>query len=674
MYLPERRGSPAIVQDGNLDLQSAQALNRMGGLGIGLGLGLLILAVLSTFAGPVAEFATTRPVGQGSLVIYLGVAVTALASSALIYAPGILLALGLSGPVQGMTSVVLKGLIWSMLWLTLAPGVVSLVLPQPLTGVGFSLFLILSALPGALLVAHRGLPEGAALNAGQDMAALLAVPLLLLALLLPKFVWENFNGDGVHSYYSLRNMVLTGSPFWPKEAGNMASYPSLSTSSAVVFSSFTLRFFGENELSARLSVLPQMSFLTVAVLGLVRWRRPAPLGNGAVVALGLALVLFAATLGWHATYHPSFADIALPLAREPLVVVAALGVIWFFLQREYLWLFAFLLLLLLSIPSAVGLIGMWLGAVFLVWRPIPWARLFLAGGLTVAAMAVTMVAPMVMVHFGLPVPGDEFSSGNLLRRLRFVSVAEVERFWFWLVPCGLLPGLAVLTWFWQDRLSRALSLVALGYFALFYLQAYRVLPHHFAPVPILSLIVFWRLAPVVTRPRLATGLALAGVAAGLWLARPDDWAPNTASTSFAAGWRLESIDPGAFHAEDVRVLQDLISLAFSEQALATEGLVRGAASPIMLYYYVTSTDLPDMPPEFIMRKGAALPGEVLMAESDGHVLVATSPEAAEVGLLPTLAQSSVNARFYVPRRILFGTGPKDGPRPVWDLAALTGLR
>ncbi|WP_366193567.1 hypothetical protein [Meridianimarinicoccus marinus] len=649
-------------------------MNRMGGHGVRLGFGLLILAVLSAFAGPVAEFATSRPVGQGSVVIYLGVAVTALTSSALIFAPGILLALGLSGPVQGMTSVVLKGLIWSLLWLTLAPGAIGMALAQPLTGAGFSLFLVLSALPGALLVARRGLPEGVSQNAGQDMAALLAVPLLLLAVLLPKFVWENFNGDGVHSYYSLRNMVLTGTPFWPKEAGDMASYPSLSTSSAVVFSSFTLRFFGENELSARLSVLPQLSFLTVAVLGLVRWHRPAPLGNGAVVALVLALVLFAATLGWHATYHPSFADIALPLAREPLVVVAALGVVWFFLQREYLWLFAFLLLLLLSIPSAVGLIGMWLGAVFLVWRPIPWKRLFLASGLTMAAMAVTGVAPMVMVQFGLPVPGDEFSSGNLLRRLRFVSVAEVERFWFWLVPCGLLPGLAVLTWFWQDRLSRALSLVALGYFALFYLQAYRVLPHHFAPVPILSLIVFWRLAPVVARPQLATGLALVGVVAGLWLARPDDWAPNTASKSFAAGWRLEDMDPAEFRADDVRILQDLLSAAFSEQALATQGLVRGAASPVMIYYYVTRSDLPEVPPKFIVREGAAQPGEVPLAEAEGYVLVATSQDAAEVGLLPTLAQSSVNARFYVPRRILFGTGPRDGPRPVWDLAALAGLR
>jgi hypothetical protein len=85
-----------------------------------------------------------------------------------------------------------------------------------------------------------------------------------------------------------------------------------------------------------------------------------------------------------------------------------------------------------------------------------------------------------------------YSSGSLLNRIRYLRFDDLSRFAFILFPTGLLPALALPAWRWQDRLARLITLTSLGYFGFFFFQAFVAL-HHFVPVMILPLVVFWRI-------------------------------------------------------------------------------------------------------------------------------------------------------------------------------------
>lgn len=636
--------------------------------------GLAGLTVLGMLAEPGARFASAQGPEGGVLLPFVILAVLSLGAAALICLPGLLFALALGRGDDGPGAVLARGFALSIFGLTLITSTLSAVFSVSLTGPAFALCLGgLSAL-GLLACRARGIRPRVPETRYADLLVMGMVPLAVLALLLPKFVFESFNGDGAHVFQSMRHLIATGNPFWPDAAGAIASYPSMSTLLEVLAGSWWVRLFGESELAARLPVLGGLALLTGMVLDLIRMDRPAPLPGLLMGAVGAAMVLYAATYGWQASYNPYFADIALPLAREPLVMVAYLGFILAFTRKAYGAIFVFGLLTYMAIPSAPVLIALFLGAVFLVWRPIPWVHLILSGLLVGLAFAIGLIVPILLARAGLISASDEFGAGNLLGRLRFVTPFEVERFAYWIVPCGILPALGLLAWFWQDRLARVLALCALGYFGFFYLQAYRVLPHHFAPVPILALIVFWRLAPVRRYPGPVAGLALAGVLAGLWLAAPAHWAPHTHTADFARQITYEDSRYDQMAPAEFRIAHDLLGAAFPMDFADDAPARRYIGSPLAWYTYAAGPKAADVPAIYVIRAGPAVAGETQLAQADGHVLVTSDPAAYEADRDRGGLARSLNDLFYVPRRVIFGRGPRDGPRPVWDLARIAGLR
>jgi hypothetical protein len=85
-----------------------------------------------------------------------------------------------------------------------------------------------------------------------------------------------------------------------------------------------------------------------------------------------------------------------------------------------------------------------------------------------------------------------YSSSSVLRRFRYLRVDDLFRINYVLFPSGILPMVALLAFRRQDPLGRVITLVSLLYFGFFYFQAFVAL-HHFVPVMLLPLVVFWRM-------------------------------------------------------------------------------------------------------------------------------------------------------------------------------------
>lgn len=405
---------------------------------------------------------------------------------------------------------------------------------QLLTGVSLKGTAYLSFVLGlsvlCLLVAGLRLSLGGGIRlrletSGRDLWIGAALFLLTLILFAPKFYWENFTGDGSGSLQFARLYIHDLWPFWRPEAGPIQGAPGLTMVLFVFPESWFVRLFGEWEFSVRAPLLMYLGLLYPVLAQLIRTGREnlpdlRPLDEALIVA---ALLLYILATVYSGGYHVYFGDSPMPAARETMSLVVFLGYVLFFIELRPWLLIATGVMCYLVIPTGGLWLLMWPAAVFLAWRPMPWQRLFWAAGVVVIVGAISVVLPKLIALLGMPFPGNEFGSGNIVTRLRFITFEDWGRFGFWAVPVGILPALFILTWRSQDRIARALTLLTLAYFFFFYLQAYRVLLHHFIPAMIPPLVVMWR-SPLMQDARLAKplrGLAAALLAVSAWASWPE---------------------------------------------------------------------------------------------------------------------------------------------------------
>lgn len=479
-----------------------------------------------------AEGAHPYFVAGHAALLYLWAPLVVASACLLVLAPGLLLALAFDSAPRPATWV-LHGLGLSLPVVSAAAWVAERIAGQPLRGSLFAALLIaLSAVCLALVALRlrRAPPSAWPLaepRAPGTLVAVAAGPLLVLAALAPKFYWEPFNGDGAHAYESARLLLFQAFPFWSREAGGgVSGLPGVTSMLFTYPAAWFIRLFGEVEASARLPFVLYMGALYAAVLALAE-RGRTRLGWVERGLLWLGLAVYAVVVAFSATYNPYAADIALPATQDTLLVVCFLGFVLAFVDERPAWMLLFLALTYLSLPSGALLVGLWLGAAALLWRPRPWRGILLAGAGVVALALLDAVAPRVLGALHLPPPGREYESESLLRRFAYVQWADWRRFAFLAVPGGILPAASLLAWRRQDPLARTLTIVTALYFVFFYFQ-YRLALHHFIPAMLLPLVVFWRTAPEASgrlRRGVLAATALAGLAA-LWLSLPADAGPR----------------------------------------------------------------------------------------------------------------------------------------------------
>lgn len=482
---------------------------------------------------PLAESARPYLLAEHGVLLYLWAPMVVISGCLLFLSPGLLLALALNAS-RRVGEWILHGLAASLLFISPVVIVLESVVGHPLKGSAFAAVLAGCSLAALGFVIFR-LRRGASLDwpfaeRHETVTALsmLLVPLAVLAGLVPKFYWENFNGDGVHVFETARLLVQQPVPFWDPGAGPMAEFPGITSMLFIYPASWFIRLFGELELSVRAPILLYLPAMYGGLLELMRVNRQRWVGLAERSLVWLWLGIYLVVLAFSATYSPYSADIALPGTQDTLLIIWLLGFLFSFVARRDKWLVLFAVFTYLTAPNGSLLLGMWVLVVLFLWSPRPWRQLGLTLGTVLACVGIGALVPVLLATVGLPGPGGEYGLERLLARFAFLQWSAWERLAFVVVPAGILPAVALLAWRWQDRFARSLTLMTALYFGFFYFQA-NVSLHHFVPAMVLPLVVFGRSAPVLrarTRPWVTATAALTGLAA-LLLSLPEDGRPHT---------------------------------------------------------------------------------------------------------------------------------------------------
>ncbi|WP_157054277.1 hypothetical protein [Ruegeria sp. 6PALISEP08] len=633
------------------------------------------VAAILAAKSALADGASPYFIASEVLFLYIWVPLAVMSASALFVAPGLLLALGIATPGDRFEHWLLKGFTFSLFGVPAAAAAVQAISGIPTTGVAFTFLSVLLCLPGIGLISARSNPD-IFQGRGWDVAGMILLPLAVLILMSPKFYWEALNDDGAHSFLNAMLFVTRGLPFWPPESGAIGDYPTPKMVTETFLQTGFMRFFGPYEVSIRLAYLPGLSILFGVMLGFVRTpdRRT---DARSVLGLGAALLLFSFVMAFNPSYNPYFADIALPMTREPMILLGVLGYILFFTEQRFGWMAVVSTLALLAAPNGILLIGFFLISYFLLTRPLPFRQVIVGGMIAVGVVILASLLEMVLRSSGLTSVSSEFNTGSILRRLRFVTIFDTGRFLFWLLPCGILPGLALLAWRWQDKLSKALTLTVIAYVLFFYVQAYRILPHHFAPAAVIPLIIFWRLRPVQAAPAPSLVGALTGLAVSAWISWPETLRPFTLTRDLGYRIAIETETAPFPDLDEMRVVQALLGEAFPPIWTQAELENRFMAGGLSVYVHAGMPAPDDTVADYFIRPASEplQDGEVMIGEVvEGRVLVVRDRAAYESDLGNTNVPISIARAYHVPFDTIFGRGTRETLYPVWDIAKIAGLR
>lgn len=634
-----------------------------------------IAATLSAKAA-LADGASPYFVVNDALFLYIWVPLVTLSASALFLAPGLILAWGIRAPGDRFEHWLLKGFTLSLFGIPTIAALVQAVSGVQMTEAAFILLILLLCVPGLYLFQARSFETEMFRGKSWDIIGMILLPLAVLLLMSPKFYWEVLNDDGAHSFLNAMLFMIRGLPFWPPDSGAIGGYPTPKMMTETFLQSGFMRIFGPYEVSIRLAYLPGISILFGVMLAFVRPTKTRG-DMQTVFGLGMALLLFSFVMAFNPSYNPYFADIALPMVREPMILLGVLGYILFFQEQKFGWMAIVSTLALFTAPNGFLLIGFFLISFFLLTRPLPFRQVTIGGGIAVAILIMASLFELLLDRLGLMGLSTEFNTSSILNRLRFITIFDTGRILFWLLPCGILPGLALLAWPWQDKLSRALTLSVIAYVLFFYVQAYRILPHHFVPAAIIPLIVFWRLRLVQAAPTLALVGALAGLAISAWISWPETLRPFTITRHLGHRIAFET-DVAPFpDVEEIGTVEALIDEAFPPIWTQAELEKRYMAGALSVYVYARIMTPNDTAADYFVRAVDAplRADERIIGDAiDGRVLVTRGSAIYESDLHNTRVPVSIAPVYRVSFDVIFGRGVRETPHPVWDIAKVLGLR
>jgi hypothetical protein len=497
------------------------------------------------------------------------------------------------------------------------------------------------------------------------------IPVALLVTLSPKFYWESFNGDGAHAFEAARLLLTQSLPFWDSAAGDIASFPSINSMMFVYPLSWFIRLFGGIEASVRLPFLLFLSLLFAATVAVIDQGRASPLRQREKALIWLALSTYAVIMSFSATYSPYSADIALPATQDTMQMTLFLGFLLAFLKGEKVWMSLFLGLTYLTSPNGLLILGFFLIAIALAWKPIPWTRLWLVTGGLVASLVITALAPALLSLLNLPAPGSEHGFQSLLWYFAFLQWEDWRRLTYVVLPTGILPALSMLWWRRLDHLGQALVILCLGYFAFFYVQAHISL-HHFVPVMLLPLVIYWR-SSISQDQRLHGKLLLPLsilTAISFLLALPSHF--NVDTSGRVVGSSIENKTPG-YDVSSPNVFKSseiLVHLfPFDWDPQVPQELYGG--SPLVWNYYSHNRPEPISEVNYVIQIKSDPPPEGMhLIAFDGETSLYLGSEAIwETHRTISPPTPSGSQAYRIPRSILFRSVPHEGVPEIFNVPA-----
>ena len=595
-------------------------------------------------------FASGRPA-----LMYLLMPAAVLGAFVLVMAPGLLLALAL-GRGRDVHAWLVDGFVLSLLVLSACTAILQRFADAPLTGSAFvASCLGLTFLCGLLAIRRSRIgqiPDPVPDRGAARVAALsLALPVLLVIPLAPKVFWESFNGDGAHAFWSARLLLSQSIPFFSPEAGTIADWPGVSGLTYPYVPSWFLRMFGEVEAAVRLPfflLLPILHASIVSLTAAAGGKRPGAHGQWLI---GASLLSFALILVYSATYNPYMADMSMPGVMDLLVLVFAFAAYTAHARRERVWLASMVLLGLMTSPAALTMFGFMLLAVFATTRPLPWRRTLFEGLGLLGCMVLLSGLGWVFQALGTPAPGGEHGVIGLLREnYSVVSVVSVERFLYVVLACGIYPLWCFVVWRRADALARALMLVAIAQFAMYYVMGAAAL-HYFVPAMVLPVIAFWRVHGSGVGPR-PLALCWTGAAVCVFAALPASTAIHGATREIG-----EQIEVVGYEPDDPAALDASLALFGLFQRMSHPSVPerRYGGPPIGWLYYALFTREPGTEPVYgLVRGGQATAREGLRIDEQGEAEARVYDEEAWRRMQTARPRSSLGRSvFLVPRAKLF---------------------
>ena len=612
---------------------------------------------------PLAQAEHPYWVPEHAALVQLWAPLVSLSGCVLVLAPGLLLAL-LTRAGDEVGRWLVTGLALSIVGLAPLVELVEAALGRPLAGGEFAALALAGQLAAAGTVLgclRRGAPERLPFRepgASASLASAAVVPFLLLALLAPKFFWESLSDDGAHAFEAARLLLWHPLPFWSPDAGVVASYPGMKTLLTRFPTAWFIRLFGEYEASARIPYLLFLVGLYGGLLGVIQLGKDRPLQPLARWLVWLGFAGYTVAMAFSAAYNPYHADLALPGAEDTLLVALLLGFAIALLRGETAWVVLWTVLAFTTSPAGLVGLGVLLAAFLLTGKPRPVRQAAAAVAALVGCLALEPVAARLLPLLGLPGPGIEHRIGGLAGRLFNLRWDAWHRFAFFVVPAGIVPAVSLLWWKAQDRIARAFTLAAVGYFGFFYLQA-RTSLHYYVPAMLLPLVVLWRY-DLTGRPRwrrALPGLVAVGALVALGLSWPRAPAPQIAArlVGMAVEDRLggyERHDPAVFrHAELLHALFPRSGAA--EVPARSYG---GSALEWLYYAHRPPAERAGTAIAYVLQPAdQAPPPGARRAAADGGAALYVLDEAAlarHLALRPAAPQGS---RLYlIPRHELFG--------------------
>ena len=351
-------------------------------------------------------------------------------------------------------------------------------------------------------------------------------------------------------------------------------------------------------------------------------------------------------------------------------MIVFLAAVVFAAERETAWLVASAFLTYVSLPSGLLLLAFWLGARFLVERPVPWGELVRGGGALVGAVVLAAGLGRVVVALGSAPPGGEYGIVGILKYFAFVQFTDWTRLFYAAIPAGLFPVAVLVLFRRQDALARTLAVVTAAYFGFFFLQAHISL-HHFVPAMVLPMVVAWRMVHLPTGASLARGWAPLGFVAVL-LAFPWGRTAIHRDGREVGSTVLVRIDGYArAEAAPMRASTTLDRL-FPYDWVATVPATYGG-SPLVWNHYARHGGDPDDSTNYIVQSSdMPLPAgfTVAGADSTGAVVLVRNEATLARDRARRPATPAGSRALDVPRGVLFhGVPLPKGPR-LFDTAQL----
>lgn len=428
-------------------------------------------------------------------LLYVLTPIVVINSLTLFLLPGIFLVLA-RGKTHRWTEMIIQAFGTSFIVYVVLISMVKLISPVPPDS---STFIVAVASGGALawaILAYRvfqGTKLPWPISQRQDIRRLVwtvSIPVVVLLVLFPIIFWQDMHDDGFEALEIGRSLSTYFLPRFPQPTGLTGLGNGMIPMAYPVHWFVTL--FGPVEASARLPLLLYLPVLFCLLVELIEWRSPPALGLAEEALLCLALGIYTVTMSYNASYDPYFADIASPTAFDTLSVVCMLATINFLWSGQTVWFFFFALMSYLGRPTGfmvLGLLGLAVALTLPEFRKRWLVMIATAMGsfILIAFVYDNIYSPWVIGTANLV-----YRSSGILNRMRYLRLIEFSRICYGLFPSGILPFVSLLFFRWQDRFARVITIVSLSYFVFFFFQAFVAL-HHFVPVMILPLVVFWRL-------------------------------------------------------------------------------------------------------------------------------------------------------------------------------------